>query len=64
MSALGLELAGSVLGGVALGYYLDEWLGTSPWFVLVGSLGGMIAAVSRMVVLSQRFARARADREN
>jgi len=59
MSALGLEFAGSVLGGLVVGYYLDRWLGTSPWLVLVGTLGGMITAVARIVVLTRRFQESR-----
>ena len=63
MSALGLEFAGSVLGGLVLGYYLDRWLGTSPWLVLVGTLGGMVAAVARIIVLTNQFQREREKRD-
>ena len=55
MTALGLEFAGSVLGGLALGYYLDRWLGTEPWLLLLGTFGGMITAVSRILHLTRRF---------
>ena len=34
-SALGLELAISVIIGLAVGYYLDKWLGTGPWMKVV-----------------------------
>jgi ATP synthase protein I len=33
-SALGLELAISVILGLAVGYYLDKWLDTSPWMTV------------------------------
>ena len=55
MTALGLEFSGSVLGGLALGYYLDHWLGTSPWMVLLMTLGGMAMAFARLVTLTRRF---------
>jgi ATP synthase protein I len=29
--------------GFAGGYYLDRWLGTSPWLMLVGLLLGIAA---------------------
>ena len=32
-----------VYGG--LGWLADRWLGTSPWFVLIGILGGMALAL-------------------
>ena len=55
MTALGLEVSAAVLGGLACGYYLDEWLGTSPWGVLVLTLGGMVTAFSRLFTLTRRF---------
>src|SRR4030065_2262607 len=33
-SALWLELAVSVIIGLAVGYYLDKWLGTGPWMTV------------------------------
>lgn len=46
--ALGATLAGSVLGGVALGYGLDRWLGTSPWLLLIGSLLGIVSGLTQL----------------
>jgi len=34
-SALGLEMALSVVIGMGIGYYLDRWLGTTPWLMIV-----------------------------
>src|SRR4030067_287995 len=39
-SALGLELAISVIIGLAVGYYLDKWLRTRPWMTVVWVGGG------------------------
>lgn len=55
MTALGLEVSAAVLGGLACGHYLDQWLGTSPWGVLVLTLGGMATAFSRLLTLTRRF---------
>ena len=44
-SALGLELAISVLIGVAIGYYLDKWLGTGPWLMILWIGIGFAAGV-------------------
>jgi ATP synthase protein I len=46
--ALGATLAGSVLGGVALGYLLDRWLGTSPWLLLIGSILGILSGLTQL----------------
>ena len=45
-SALGLELAIAVVLGLAIGYYLDKWLGTGPWMTVVW-IGIGFAAVVR-----------------
>ena len=44
-SALGLEMAISVIIGLAVGYYLDRWLGTSPWLTVVWIGIGFAAGV-------------------
>ena len=45
-SALGLEMALSVVIGMGIGYYLDRWLGTGPWLMIVW-IGLGFAAVVR-----------------
>jgi len=42
---LGLTVAVALVGLAALGYLVDRWLGTSPWFTLVGLVLGIAAAV-------------------
>jgi hypothetical protein len=42
---LGLSVAVALVGLAALGYVVDGWLGTSPWFTLVGVVLGITAAV-------------------
>jgi ATP synthase protein I len=60
---LGLEFSGSVIGGLVLGYLLDEWLGTTPWLFLIGTFGGLGGAVLRLVMLTRHFEKhARAER--
>jgi ATP synthase protein I len=43
LSAVGIALVLATVIGLAGGYYLDKWLGTSPWLTLIG-LGFGIAA--------------------
>jgi ATP synthase protein I len=44
-SALGLEMALSVVIGMGIGYYLDRWLGTGPWLMIVWIALGFAAGV-------------------
>ncbi len=42
-STLGLEMGLAVAVGVGIGYYLDRWLGTEPWFLIVFLFFGIAA---------------------
>jgi ATP synthase protein I len=44
-SALGLEMALSVVIGLGIGYYLDRWLGTAPWLMILWIAFGFAAGV-------------------
>ena len=43
--SLGLTVAVALVGLAGLGYLVDRWLGTSPWFTLAGVVLGIAAAV-------------------
>ena len=32
---IGVEIVAALIVGVAVGYFLDRWLGTKPWFLLL-----------------------------
>ena len=49
-SAVGLELGFSVAIGVLAGYYLDSWLGTSPWLTIFLLLCGVAAGFKRIYI--------------
>ena len=34
LSSLGISMVASSFIGLFIGYYLDKWLGTSPWMTL------------------------------
>lgn len=47
-SSVGLELGLAVIIGLLVGYYLDKWLGTSPWMLLLWMLFGLVAGFRGM----------------
>ncbi len=51
---LGMQLTGSLVAFVALGYWADRLLGTAPWLLLAGAVLGMIAMAVRIVYLIKR----------
>jgi F0F1-type ATP synthase assembly protein I len=46
---IGIQIAGSMVVFVIGGYLADQWLGTSPWLLLLGSGLGMAAVVATMI---------------
>lgn len=52
---LGLQLAGSMLLYVIAGYFLDRWLGTEPWLLIVGAVVGMISFFVQLALVVRRL---------
>ncbi len=63
MTGVGMEFAVSVLGGLAIGHYLDQWLGTEPLFTMLLVFGCLTASVAHLVILSRRLDRLRRAEE-
>ncbi len=43
--ALGLQIAGSIVGGLVLGHWADRYLGTEPWLTMGFTLGALYGAI-------------------
>ena len=50
------ELPGTILGGLLVGYLLDEYLGTSPWFLIAVTAIAFAGAFARLVRWVRFFA--------
>jgi len=62
---LAFELGWIVAAGSLLGYYADNYLGTSPWLTSVGAIGSAAGALYRLVVgLGKIAQREHDDRKN
>jgi ATP synthase protein I len=55
--SLGLVLPSSIIIGLAIGFYLDKWLGTNPWlllvFTLLGAASGLISLIRGIIKLNK-----------
>lgn len=49
----GAELVGAIGGGALIGYGLDKWLDTAPWFMLGGLLLGFVTALYNIYRITQ-----------
>lgn len=54
LSSLGISMVAATIIGLAMGYYLDRWLGTSPWLTMVFLGFGIAAGFRNLFVLSNR----------
>ena len=60
-SSVGLEMGLSVVIGLGAGYYLDRWLGTSPWMLLLWMVFGLVAGFRSVIRSIDRADRAAAE---
>lgn len=49
VSGAGITFVVATAGGALLGYFLDRWLGTSPWLTLIGLGVGIVAGFRELV---------------
>ncbi len=54
LSSIGISLVISMLIGLAMGFYLDQWLDTRPMFTLIMLLIGIIAGFRSVYILTTR----------
>jgi len=66
-SLMGTELIAAILTWSAAGWFIDQWLGTRPWFLvsgaLIGNAAGLYLVWLRSGRMEQQEANERAERE-
>lgn len=58
-----VELAAGLAVGVAIGYFLDQWLGTRPWLMILFLFLGMGAGVRNVQRAARDLMRAAEEEE-
>ncbi len=59
--AVGFELPSTILGGLLVGYLLDNYFGTSPWLLITVTAVAFTGACVRLVRWVKFFSRERDD---
>lgn len=69
-SVMGVELITATLTWAGIGWLVDRWLGTAPWFLAIGALVGNAAGIylvwlrgRRMDAIEQAAAQAQAQQQ-
>jgi len=52
---IGTQLVASTFAGLAIGYYLDRYLGTSPWFTIALLLMGIAAGFINIYSTAKKY---------
>jgi ATP synthase protein I len=55
LSTVGISFVLAIVIGFACGYYLDKWLGTGPWLLLVFTVFGLVAGITNVYRTAGRF---------
>jgi ATP synthase protein I len=54
LSSVGISMVASCFIGLAMGYYLDKWLGISPWMTLIFLGFGIVSGFRNVYILTER----------
>lgn len=54
---IGLHLVSATFVGLAMGYFLDMWLGTSPWLLVIFLILGIVAGFRDIFLEARRIHR-------
>jgi len=60
-SVVGLNLVTATFVGLLIGYWLDRWLGTKPWLLLVFLVLGIVAGFKNVVSEVRKIQKADTD---
>ena len=52
---LGTELVSAVAVGTIIGFILDSWFGTKPWFIILFFIIGVIAGMLNVIRVAKRM---------
>lgn len=54
LSGVGISMVAATFIGLAMGYYLDKWLGTTPWLTLIFLGFGIVSGFRNVYILTER----------
>lgn len=57
LSSIGISMVAASFIGLAIGYYLDKWLGTTPWMTLIWLGIGIVSGFRNIFILTRRAMR-------
>jgi len=63
LSSIGLLLPSSIIVGLVFGTFLDRWLGTAPWLLLVFTVLGVVSGLMSLFRALRKYDKDKAPDE-
>jgi ATP synthase protein I len=57
LSSIALSIPSAIAVGMFFGYWLDKWLGTEPWMIIIFTLLGVVSGLMTFIRLVVRYNR-------
>jgi ATP synthase protein I len=54
VSTMGISMVLALVISIVIGYYLDKWFQTSPWFFLIFMVLGIVAGFRNIYIIMKR----------
>lgn len=54
LALVGTHLASSIIVGLVIGFYLDKWLDTKPWFIIIFLFAGIAAGFKNLYIEAKK----------
>lgn len=61
---MGLHIVSAIIVGLVIGYYLDEWLGTKPYLIMVFFVFGVMAGFKMVFEDFRRLQRRQEEQQH
>ena len=55
LSTVGFSFVLAIVFGAAIGYFLDKWIGTTPWLFLLFFIFGLVAGILNVYRAAGKF---------
>jgi ATP synthase protein I len=56
-ASIAFEFTSSIAAGALIGWWLDRWLGTTPWCIVATTVLASVAAFFRLIQILRQFER-------